>query len=255
MNESRFDSIVRSFGRRGSRRHVLGAVLPFLAIVDQDVSGADSRSIALPARKGRKRRCSDRTPCADCQECAKGKCVPASNGTPCDDASDGRVCQDGACGCPFEDGGLCDGTCRDFRRDREHCGGCGSACAAGQSCCAGTCRSCADPCPVNETCVDGCCVCGKYRESVAPFTCCGSEGQCIHAGGPAGYLLPGTCDSADRCPDGHVPCEGLPKGCDTPWEPDTCFCKTCCPPGTICNEVHGYCMQAAPVGATGQKGS
>jgi len=255
MNESRFDAIVRTLGRRGSRRHVLGALLPLLAFAERNAAAAGRHGVARLARRGRPRRCSVRTPCAECRECVRGRCVRASNGTPCGGASDGRVCEDGGCGCPFADGGVCDGTCRDFRRDRDHCGGCGNACAAGQSCCAGTCRSCADPCPLNETCIDGCCVCGAFGESVAPFTCCGDDAQCIHAGGLAGYLLPDTCDSADECPAGHVPCEGLPKGCDTPWLPDTCHCKTCCPPGTTCERTHGYCMQAAPSGADGPGGS
>jgi pectate lyase C len=51
------------------------------------------------------------------------------------------VCTDGDCTCSSASEELCDGECVDLTSDTSHCGACGVACAAGQSCEDGTCTT------------------------------------------------------------------------------------------------------------------
>jgi hypothetical protein len=103
-------------------------------------------------------------------------------------------------------------TCVDTRTNARNCGGCGKACAAGQSCVGGRCQG--GGCPSGRTrcgtsCVDtqtdhaNCNGCGKA---------CGSTETC-HGG---------TCVTAGSgCPAGQSECPGSINGCyHNPQHPD-----------------------------------
>lgn len=106
-----------------------------------------------------------------------GETGPRCQTVCCEDEQGDPVCCDGGatscrpnggCGCPQDRPDECDGRCVDVQTDPDHCGECGNACAAGETCQGGQCGvACGnDFCPIaTEVCDNGSCrtcdVCGS----------------------------------------------------------------------------------------------
>ena len=175
-------------------------------------------AVALPGEdisaKKRKRRCRKDSP--------PGQCCRKKGGEITCACKEGRE--------------SCSDACVDLRRDPDHCGACGN------------------PCPINESCVDGACVCGDFGE-IGPATCCaGAEsymiaaaasyqctpetertdcylgwtccaGRCMLDGGSCA-----VCAADSDCAGGELCCDGRCKkpfqsACPRFWvytNPDTC---------------------------------
>jgi hypothetical protein len=103
----------------------------------------------------------------------------------------------------------------------------------------GTCNAqgqcvCTD-CPVSETCVQGECACGLSGGTAAPFTCCVSRASCAEAGG-SDFVVAGTCELVSSCPAGYTTCVAT--------QPlDGQACQACCPRGSSCDPIGGFCRQ------------
>ena len=115
------------------------------------------------------------------------------------DAPGADACVDGSCRCGrgeacANDEACCDQSCIALATDIDHCGGCGNACAAGQSCIRGTCSGglapldggtveCSDVAQCNLThqaadeCEGGRCLCGGEAPCELPSLCC--QGVCV----------------------------------------------------------------------------
>jgi hypothetical protein len=72
----------------------------------------------------------------DCDGVVDEDCAGGCAGA--DDCDGGATCVDGACVCPAGSE-LCELVCLDTTGDPLNCGGCGSACPAGETCAGGTC--------------------------------------------------------------------------------------------------------------------
>jgi hypothetical protein len=144
----------------------------------------------------------------------------------------GQSCVDGACqGCVGADcsmdcpGGLVDcgdGTCVDLMSDPDHCGACGAACGAVQTCVGGACQ-----------CPSGTLSCGSSCVDIAgdPQNC----GSCGSACAPGETCSGGEC----QCPAGNTPCPGACADLSS----DTANCGVCgavCPAGNLCSQ--GACV-------------
>jgi hypothetical protein len=165
-------------------------------------------------------------------------CVP---GAPDSSCGGGMVCDPEAqvCVCP-PGTTLCGESCRDPGNDPASCGGCGLACAPGQSCAGGRCSggkcaggavdcngSCVDPKSNAQHC-GGCAGAGGRR--------CG-DGQACVAGACAG----------SPCPFAAALCGGACV--DTRSSVTSCGgCNRPCPPGAFC--VGGTCAGACAAGRT-----
>lgn len=140
----------------------------------------------------------------------------------------------GACVAPAQS---CNGVCVDIQRDATNCGGCGSACLAGQTCQGGTCTvSCVAPQ------VD----CGGL--------CADPSSNSLHCGGcnqacPSGQICQNSACVTGSCPAGQSQCNGACV--DT--QSDTVNCGVCnngCLAGQSCQA--GTCTgAAATVGGMG----
>ena len=102
---------------------------------------------------------------------------------------------------------LCNGGCVDPRVDPSNCGGCGTACAAGQVCTLGGC---------SLTCATGLSACaGSCRDLMSDRAHCGACGNPCAAGLAC---FGGSC--APSCPANQVECGGTCT--DTRFDPDNC---------------------------------
>ncbi|MCB9643756.1 MAG: SMP-30/gluconolactonase/LRE family protein [Myxococcales bacterium] len=200
---------------------------------------------ACPAEKG---------PCQKDSECAGGS----------------EVCLAGACVCKTGDT-RCGLDCVDITKNGSHCGGCGKACAAGQSCEGGACKvaascnaprskcgadcvdlnedvrhcgACSQPCAEGQLCKQGVCeLACSPRQSRCGQECidlqangahCGACGQACSQGQ---VCSKGTCVAA--CPEATpTVCLG---GCvDEQHNPQHCgACGQACASGQAC--VKGKC--------------
>lgn len=123
----------------------------------------------------------------------------------------------------------CAGTCVNVQTDSAHCGACGKACGAGETCVAGACAN-AD---AGTTCSPGRKLCGSACVDVES-----DRENC----GECAKICPGT----DICKAGK--CEPAPSGCanasdtkcatgcvDTSTDPKNCgVCGKACAPGGRC---------------------
>jgi hypothetical protein len=136
------------------------------------------------------------------------------------------------------------GDCVDLRLDPTHCGGCGLACGAGDTCCDGgcvdtqtdeaNCGACENSCFVTEVCCDGACTVGECCADAdcAECTFCSGDFTCdpvtdLTICGAAGVCCAGVCI------EGGVCCA------DTDCPVNVCCGGVCCPPGQGC--VGGVC--------------
>jgi hypothetical protein len=118
----------------------------------------------------------------------------------------------------------------------------GPACGICGTCNSGTCEgSLSEPCPVNEICDAGSCACiPEAIPDAPPLTCCPAGGRAVCF--PVGHqtiVVAGTCAEiplSGGCPTNHTLCQAT--------EPLGEFaCQACCPPGSTCETVGGYCRQ------------
>jgi hypothetical protein len=142
MAEPRLDTLARSLARGLTRRRLIGG------LGGGTLTATGLVVLTKPAlvcqRTG--------TACRDNQPCCRGS-----------------TCRDGTCQClaGWEECGE-SGRCVDPNADADHCGRCGRACAADETCCAGQCTNahrdrancgiCGSACAANELCVLGSCL-------------------------------------------------------------------------------------------------
>jgi hypothetical protein len=142
------------------------------------------------------------------------------------------ACVAGVCTCPTGQTN-CSGTCVDEQTNAGHCGGCTTACLAGESCTGGKCS-----CPTGQTlCTTDC-----TNTSEDPANC----GGCGVACAPGQSCVSGTCE----CPSGQRLC-GNGAGACTATLTDPANCGTCgnvCPAGDVCS--NGACAVSCQAGLT-----
>jgi hypothetical protein len=181
MTGNRLDDLARALATRRPRRRLLGLLTGApLAVTllrgGRDVSARVCRELGEP--------CDDRVRC--CRD---------------------TVCRDARCVCRPGLTDRCDGTCRDLASDAAHCGECGHACDADETCCGGAC------CPIGP-----------------PFGCC--DGECINVNRSDEHC--GGC--GQRCPDDLTCCVGRCRD----LQRDERFCGTC---DTSCARGQGICRE------------
>ncbi|MFO0601667.1 MAG: MXAN_6577-like cysteine-rich protein [Polyangiales bacterium] len=152
---------------------------------------------------------------------------------------------------------LCNGRCVNPAADRDHCGGCGVRCAAGQVCAGGRCDT---ACPEGQArCGDRCAVlatdrahCGMCGNACPTGQVC-SAGRCGLACAPS-YLACAapSVDAGVRADAGDGGGLASPAGpyCTDP-RTDEFNCGACgvlCPPGNLC--VGGACTVSCVRGQT-----
>ncbi len=162
--------------------------------------------------------------CGDGQLCSGGVCTTVCAAS--------EVCSlKGACVGSCPNGGRVCGTvasnttgrCVDVSSDRSNCGACGHACAAGETCEGGTCRTSCTPLPTA-----GCDALG------------GSCSQC----GAASTLCGAVC--VDATSDRNN-CGGCGKTCGNGQACSGGACVPMCPSGQVCSP-QGACVTACPAG-------
>ena len=168
-------------------------------------------------------------------------------GQPCGNAAGaiacdvGTVCdaQSSICTCPAG-ATLCGTTCAVLATDSSHCGGCGLACPAGESCAAGRCSG--GGCPQGALDCGGSCIDPKTN----PAHCGGCAGAGGAACGNGKECLAGVCTEracamgATQCPGGCVDLDSSAANCGA--------CGTACPAGQVCSR--GSCQASCAAGLT-----
>jgi hypothetical protein len=137
-----------------------------------------------------------------------------------------EACPPGA-GCP-EPTVECQGGCVNPTSDARHCGACGNACAADETCRLGVCN----PCPSPRT------VCGPR--------CVSLQSDGLHCGACGQPCYQGTCTDGQcvcrtpfvRCPDGCAHLATSPRNCGA--------CGARCGPTQACRD--GGCVNTCPAG-------
>ncbi len=161
--------------------------------------------------------------CAGSTQCSAGVCEAvqtASAVTSC--AADNALCAE-------------DGACRDLQHDPSHCGACGTRCAAGDICNAGTCAKLE---PGLRDCTPDNVRCGEACRDVRfdPSNCGACGGHCA----ATDRCTDGICVPAVGCAEGSVVCAGK---CSNPQN-DKANCGACgaaCAMGEICSD--GECKE------------
>ena len=118
----------------------------------------------------------------------------------------------------------CGGDCVDLLSDEQHCGSCGSACAAGYICTSGNCSL---SCPVGLIEVAGTCVDPNSDEDYCGATPSNPGSSCADGQ----FCTDGVCTLS--CPTGQAECYGLCSSLDT----DEANCGAC---GNVCGTGE-YC--------------
>ena len=122
---------------------------------------------------------------------------------------------------------LCAGACVDLSTNALHCGGCGKACVAGQSCVSGV---CVVTCPSGETLCGGQCV--NTQDTLQH---CGACGKACSSGQ---FCLKGVCQ--ETCQSPRKTCGG--QCVDVQTNASHCgACNTGCGEGEAC--VDGKCLK------------
>ena len=240
MDGHRFDALTKTLVGTRSRRQFAKA----------QVAGALGVTAGVLGRRGASAACGlvGQTCAANADCCAGGRCNAQSQ----------CACRAGFTACPVAGGE----RCFDLQTNRNHCGDCATACAAGQTCCGGECVN-------TQNDRANCGACGRTCEGST--TCCG--GRCIGV-----CLFPprdlkfdsSTCRYFCQSPGGPVreACKCTCPACAN-FDPETCRCPcadgrprcgtVCCPTGRTCcgnqcvdlqtNETHcGSCDRACPSG-------
>ncbi len=162
----------------------------------------------------------------------------------------GSVCNEGFCApCP-SNAVACGGVCVDPLTSQSHCGACGNACAAGESCASGACtlvcptgltacsRRCVDlatsvvhcgacdaSCPIGAVCARGNCVVpcpegqtvcgGACVQTSTSASHCGGCGRACRPSHASGRCAVGVC-VIGACDEGWGNCDGdAANGCET----------------------------------------
>ena len=132
----------------------------------------------------------------------------------------------------------CDGTCVDIRANPNHCGACGNACTAGQSCMDGACTAMMRTCPDGQTDCGGTCA----NTTTDAMNC----GACGSACGAGQMCVGGACMTPATCPSGQTDCGGTCVDTNT----DAMNCGRCggaCATGEAC--MSGACMATTTCGS------
>lgn len=132
----------------------------------------------------------------------------------------GQVCTgDQAC---------CDGACRRVLTDAQHCGGCGQACGAGETCSGGVCRCGGSACSAGTTCCPGV---GCFQLESDPFNC----GACGKACNVGETCVSGQCACSSQA--GQAACLPGQACCGVTGCGPSCLCGAlpCTPPDTCCD--------------------
>lgn len=130
-------------------------------------------------------------------------------------------------------------ACVSTWRDIEHCGGCGQACGAGETCVAGGCRCTPGRDDCNNDPTDGC-----EAPLATDLQNCGGCGQACAPGSVCNGL--GVCSL--RCQAGLTDCNG--ECVDLSWDREHCgACGNACEAGEVANG-QGECALSCLVGLT-----
>lgn len=154
------------------------------------------------------------------------------------DAASADASADATPACPT-DLSDCDGSCRDLTTDRAHCGACGTECAAGEVCSAGSCEL---------SCMSGLTDCdGSCRDVLTDRAHCGACDATCAAGE---VCSAGACELS--CMAGLTDCTGSCRDLMT----DGAHCGACgtsCVAGQVCSS--GACSLTCEAGLTDCTGS
>ncbi|MCC6791328.1 MAG: cellulase family glycosylhydrolase [Thermomicrobiales bacterium] len=219
MDGQRFDTFIRSFGVRATRRRVMGAMVGAIGgLITR--TGVSAARLDCPPPYGD---CGVGI-CVDLQSDTYhcGFCFNACVGVPGPGQSSIGQCVGGQCQIVCEPGYYdCGQGCSDLLSDPFNCGSCWNACPPGQFCQNGFCLG---PCPPGQLECGGVCVdvffdpnhCGAcYSSCNSALTCC--YGTCafllddVNNCGSCGNICPndwvcvyGVCQQ--DCPQGYVKC-------------------------------------------------
>jgi hypothetical protein len=126
----------------------------------------------------------------------------------------------------------CDGACADLKTDANHCGACGTSCAADEVCSAGACA----PCPPSRTqCLDQC-----ADLSSDPFNC----GACGKICGGSQSCVAGSCGPCDGTVCANICVELSTDRANCGACGNACAADQCCTAGS-CSGIgpSGSCKQ------------
>ncbi len=155
-------------------------------------------------------------------------------------------CVDGTCRCGGGGacmGGFacCGGTCVDPTITAAHCGTCGNACGATESCEMGSCAmsTCTPACGVGETCTMGACRCGASGACSAGQTCCGGGCVDVQTNGRHCGRCGVECPAGQSCMMGSCRAPTCTGGCPSG---ETCEMGMCrCGAGASCGGGQACC--------------
>ena len=208
MDDRRFDALVRSLGRGGSRRSVLraflglGAVSAGAQLVETDAARRPTPTPGTQRCPGNQEPCATGCCCPDGSTKCGSDCCPEGQTQCCDNACCYGECYGEELCCPF--GSLvCDGQCTDWECcTDDDCPGSTCTddhiCACGEvSCDTGTCLSngtCATTCTDSSQCPESCECLAAIDRGVAISMCADSS-----------VVIEGGCPmNTQSCPSGFA---------------------------------------------------